>query len=111
MERTGDHSFASEHTGFGDDKAGAFSTTHWSVVLTAGQSDLAGAAAALEQLCRKYWYPIYAFVRRRGSDPHAAEDLTQAFFACLLERETVKKVGRQKGKFRSFLLAALSNFL
>jgi len=80
-------------------------------VLGAGQRDLAGATAALERLCRTYWYPIYAFVRRRGSDQHEAEDLTQAFFAFLLEKDTLKKVDRQKGKFRTFLLAALTNFL
>lgn len=91
-------------------RAGAFSTTHWSVVAAAG-SDLAGAAGALEQLCGKYWYPIYAFIRRRGSDHHQAEDLTQAFFAHLLEKETLRKADRNKGKFRTFLLAALTNFL
>ena len=94
-----------------ENKHGAFSTTYWSVVLTAGNDSLAGAANALEQLCRKYWYPIYAFVRRRGSDSHEAEDLTQAFFAHLLEKETLKQVDREKGKFRSFLLASLTNFL
>jgi RNA polymerase sigma-70 factor (ECF subfamily) len=92
-------------------KISVFSTTHWSVVLTAQNGDLAGAATALELLCRKYWYPIYAFVRRRGFDSHAAEDLTQAFFAHLLENETLKHLDRQKGKFRSFLLAVLTNFL
>jgi len=93
------------------DKSGAFSTTHWSEVLAAGNGDCASAAIALEQLCGKYWYPIYAFIRRRGWDSHEAEDLTQAFFAHLLEKEGFKKADRQKGKFRSFLLAALTNFL
>jgi RNA polymerase sigma factor (sigma-70 family) len=88
-----------------------WTTTHWSVVLAAGGGDDPRAAVALEQLCRDYWYPIYAFIRRRGSDPHSAEDLTQSFFACLLEKEMLKHVDRQKGKFRSFLLAALTNFL
>jgi RNA polymerase sigma-70 factor (ECF subfamily) len=69
------------------------------------------AAAALEELCRKYWPPIYAFVRRRGSKPHEAEDLTQAFFAHLLEHEGIKKAEQAKGKFRTFLLASLTNFL
>ncbi len=92
-------------------KASVFSATHWSVVLAAGQTDFARAAAALERLCRGYWYPIYAFVRRRGFGHHEAEDLTQAFFAFLLEKETLKKVDRNKGKFRTFLLAALTNFL
>ena len=111
MEPSEDNSFATEHFPAGKNQGGAFSTTHWSVVLTAGNNDLAGATTALEQLCRKYWYPIYAFIRRRGSDSHEAEDLTQAFFAHLLAKETLKQVDRQKGKFRSFLLAALTNFL
>jgi len=88
-----------------------FSTTNWSVVLEAGRTDVARAAVALERLCRKYWYPIYAFVRRRGSDSHEAEDLTQAFFAYLIEKESLRQADRQKGRFRSFLLAALTNFL
>lgn len=92
-------------------QAGAFATTHWSVVLRAGQGADARAAWALEQLCRTYWYPIYAFIRRQGSDPHEAEDETQAFFAFLLEKEALRKVDPEKGKFRSFLLAALTNFL
>jgi RNA polymerase sigma factor (sigma-70 family) len=92
-------------------KVSHFSTTNWSVVLEAGRTDVARAAAALERLCHKYWHPIYVFVRRRGSDHHEAEDLTQAFFAYLLEKETLKAVDRRKGKFRSFLLASLTNFL
>jgi RNA polymerase sigma-70 factor (ECF subfamily) len=102
---------ATDYPFLGPGKAAAFSTTSWSVVLTAGQNDLAGTAAALEQLCRKYWYPIYAFVRRRGSDSHEAEDLTQGFFAHLLEMDTLAKVDRQKGKFRTFLLSALTKYL
>jgi RNA polymerase sigma factor (sigma-70 family) len=92
-------------------RTGAFSTTHWSVVLTAGSRDTARSAAALEKLCRQYWPPIYAFVRRRGADRHEAEDLTQAFFAHLLDKECFSKVDPQKGKFRTFLLASLTNFL
>jgi len=111
MDRSEEKFSAAEDVPFANHKVGAFSTTHWSVVQGAGQSDLAGVTAALERLCRTYWYPIYAFVRRRGSDPHEAEDLTQAFFAFLLEKDTLKKVDRQKGKFRTFLLAALTNFL
>jgi RNA polymerase sigma-70 factor (ECF subfamily) len=80
-------------------------------VVAAGGSDPNRAAAALEQLCRKYWYPIYAFIRRRGSNREHAEDLTQAFFAYLLEKEALKRVDQQKGRFRSFLLASLTNFL
>jgi len=96
---------------FDTSKHGNFSATHWSIVLAAGATDLGLASSALERLCRTYWYPIYAFVRRRGSDQHDAEDLTQAFFSYLLEKETLKKVDRRKGKFRTFLLAAMTNFL
>ena len=92
-------------------KSPDFSTTNWSVVLEAGRTDVKRATAALEHLCGRYWYPVYMFVRRRGSNHHEAEDLTQAFFAHLLEKETLKKVSRQKGKFRSFLLASVANFL
>jgi RNA polymerase sigma-70 factor (ECF subfamily) len=88
-----------------------FTTTNWSVVLEVGQTDYGRAAGALEELCVRYWYPVYVFIRRRGSDAHEAKDLTQAFFTHLLEKETLKKVDRQKGKFRSFLLAAATNFL
>src|SRR5438552_2158981 len=94
-----------------DAASSAFPITHWSIVLAAGADDFTRATAALERLCRTYWYPIYAFIRRRGSQQHDAEDLTQAFFAFLLERETLKKVDRAKGKFRTFILAALTNFL
>src|SRR5512143_4009562 len=81
-----------------------FITTHWSVVLAAGQQESPQAADALEQLCRTYWYPLYAFVRRRGHSPHDTEDLLQGFFACFLEKEYLAKVDRTKGRFRSFLL-------
>jgi RNA polymerase sigma-70 factor (ECF subfamily) len=81
------------------------------VVLAAGASDPASATAALEILCRRYWYPVYAFIRRRGADAHEAEDLTQAFFAQFLEQDAFKKADRQKGKFRTFLLASLTHFL
>lgn len=88
-----------------------FATTHWSVVLLAGQNDPAQAAEALEKLCRAYWYPLYAFVRRQGHDPHDAQDLTQEFFARLLARNELASMDRSKGKFRSFLLASLKHFL
>jgi RNA polymerase sigma factor (sigma-70 family) len=91
--------------------ASNFTATHWTMVLEAGRDDYPRAAAALERLCRIYWYPIFAFVRRRGFNGHDAEDMTQSFFVNLLEKETLKKVEREKGKFRSFLLAALQNFL
>jgi RNA polymerase sigma factor (sigma-70 family) len=88
-----------------------FETTRWSVVLAAVETGSYPARAALEHLCRCYWYPIYAFLRRRGYDSHQAEDLTQSFFGFLLERRALASVDPQKGRFRSFLLAALTNFL
>jgi RNA polymerase sigma factor (sigma-70 family) len=111
MDQRGNHLSATDHPCCGQGEGAAFTTTHWSVVITAGHDNLAGAAAALDQLCRKYWYPIYAFVRRRGADRHDAEDLTQGFFAHLLEMDTLAKVDRRKGKFRTFLLAALTKYL
>ena len=88
-----------------------FATTHWSVVFLAGQEGSAQAAEAVEKLCRTYWYPLYAYVRRCGSDMHEAQDLTQEFFARLLAGHYLGQVDRQKGKFRSFLLAAMKHFL
>ena len=88
-----------------------FATTHWSVVLTAGCSDVPQARDALERLCQTYWYPLYAYVRRRGYSPADAEDLTQAFFAWLLERDWLGRADQQRGRFRSFLLTSISNFL
>ena len=88
-----------------------FATTHWSVVQTAGQPDTTIAAAALEKLCQTYWYPLYAYVRRRGQSPADAQDLTQAFFARLLERNWVGDADRERGRFRTFLLTAMSRFL
>jgi RNA polymerase sigma-70 factor (ECF subfamily) len=88
-----------------------FATTHWSVVLAAADGQSPRAGEALETLCCAYWYPLYAFLRRDGQRPEDAEDLTQAFFARLLERNYLAQVGREKGRFRSFLLAALKHFL
>ena len=88
-----------------------FTTTHWSAVLEAGKGGSPAASAALEELCRAYWYPLYAFVRRQGHSPEEAEDLTQSFFARLLEKDYVKLANPARGKFRSFLLFALKNFL
>jgi RNA polymerase sigma-70 factor (ECF subfamily) len=88
-----------------------FATTHWTVVLSAGGSDTTPARDALATLCQTYWYPLYAFIRQRGYPPHDAEDLTQAFFARLLERNIFATVIREKGKFRSFLLTLLNHFL
>jgi RNA polymerase sigma factor (sigma-70 family) len=88
-----------------------FATTHWSVVLAAKQSDTSQAAAALEKLCRAYWRPLYAYIRRDGHDATEAQDLTQDFFARLLARDYLQQLRHQEGKFRSFLLAYLKNFL
>src|SRR5688572_28699856 len=88
----------------------AFVTTQWSVVLAA-QGHSAAAQEALETLCRRYWRPLYGFVRRRGLSPEEAEDLTQAFFARLLERRDLDAVRRVKGRLRSYLLVALKHFL
>ena len=88
-----------------------FATTHWSVVLTAGQIDTPEATKAIERLCQTYWYPIYAHVRRRGSSQHDAEDLTQGFFTHLIKHELFGRASREKGRFRSFLLASVNNFL
>src|SRR5579864_5187418 len=88
-----------------------FTTTHWSVVLAARHGLNDASAAALEVLCKTYWNPLYSYVRRRGYEPHDAQDLTQAFFARLLSKEYLRTVDPSKGKFRSFLLAALQHFL
>ena len=88
-----------------------FTTTHWSVILDAQDTSSPVATSALETLCRTYWYPLYAYIRRQGEDEESAKDLTQAFFARLLERNYLAQVQRDKGKFRSFLLAALKHFL
>lgn len=88
-----------------------FHTTHWSVVLTAAHGPSTEARAALEKLCATYWYPLYAFVRREGHSADEAQDLTQAFFARLLERRDFEQARREKGRLRSFLLVALKNFL
>ena len=91
--------------------AAVFATTHWSVVLAAGDSASPQAAAALEQLCRTYWYPLYAYVRRRGFSPEEAQDLTQEFFCRLLASDWLARADSDKGRFRTFLLCGLQNFL
>jgi RNA polymerase sigma-70 factor (ECF subfamily) len=92
-------------------RVGQFNTTLWSVVLTAGKKDIPQAADALEKLCLTYWYPLYAYVRRRGYGQEDAQDLTQGFFARLLEKNYPAQADRAKGKFRSFLLLTLNHFL
>jgi RNA polymerase sigma factor (sigma-70 family) len=88
-----------------------FVTTQWSVVLDASRDDMTMAQVALEKLCRTYWHPLYAYVRRRGHMAQDAQDLTQAFFARLLERHWVSDADRERGRFRTFLLTAMSRFL
>ncbi len=88
-----------------------FLTTHWSVVLAAADRSSAGCEDALATLCGVYWYPAYAFIRRQGALPDEAEDLTQEFFARLLEKDYLEGVGPEKGRFRSFLLVCLTRFL
>lgn len=90
---------------------GEFTTTHWSVVLTASDGTSPEAAGALETLCHSYWYPLYTFVRRRGYSPADAEDLLQGFYARFLEKQYLGGVDQAKGQFRSFLLAALKHYL
>jgi len=88
----------------------AFATTHWSVVLEA-QGESPAAQDALEKLCRTYWRPIYSFVRRRGAATQDAEDLTQGFFALLVERKDLNTVRKEKGRLRSYLLTSVKHFL
>lgn len=96
--------------GNADHGPAAFTTTHWSVVLEA-QGESPAAREALEKLCRMYWRPIYSFLRRQGITPEEAEDITQGFFALLLERRDLIGVRREKGRLRSYLLASVKNFL
>ncbi len=87
-----------------------FATTHWSLILSAGGSS-PGAATALAELCETYWYPVYVFVRRTGHSADEAADLTQAFFARILEKRDLKAARPDRGRFRSFLLASVRHFL
>jgi RNA polymerase sigma factor (sigma-70 family) len=85
-----------------------FTTTHWSVVLSAGREQ---GSEALESLCRVYWYPVYAYIRRKGLAPEDAKDATQAFFVTLLERQSLQNASPDKGRFRSYLMSAVNYFL
>src|SRR5215472_11448910 len=89
----------------------AFATTHWSAVPTAGEGDSPAAKKALEALCITYWYPIYVYVRRKGYGPEDAQDLTQEFFTQLIAKNQLRLADRDKGKFRTFLLAVLEYFI
>lgn len=100
-----------EFTHTSPEKGQWFTTTHWSVVLAAGLSDSPRTEEALERLCQTYWYPLYAYVRRQGHDDETAKDFTQSFFARFLEKNYIAQVQRERGKFRSFLLASLKHFL
>ena len=88
-----------------------FQTTHWSMVLRAGDAGSLESTVALEKLCHGYWYPLYAYVRRQGHAAHEAQDLTQEFFSRLLESQALEAVHPSKGRFRSFLIASLEHFL
>jgi RNA polymerase sigma factor (sigma-70 family) len=88
-----------------------FATTRWSAVLSAGSDDATRAGQALAQLCQTYWYPLYAYARRRGHSPHDAEDLTQGFFARLLRLNSLADLSPERGKFRAFLLASMNHYL
>jgi RNA polymerase sigma factor (sigma-70 family) len=88
-----------------------FHTTRWSVIMVAAQDDTGAGKAALTKLCQLYWYPLYAFARRRGYSPHDAQDLTQGFFLQILENRTFARADQLKGKFRSFLLTCFQNYL
>ncbi len=88
-----------------------FATTSWSMVLEAADAHASGVADALSDLCQQYWYPLYAFVRRKGFDRSQAEDLTQAFFTDLLEKNRLQSAEPTRGSFRAFLLTSLSNFI
>src|SRR5689334_11423692 len=90
---------------------GDFCTTHWSVVLTAAHTESPGRQSALTALCQSYWYPLYAFTRRQGRNAEEAEDAVQEFFARLLTKNNLASVRPEQGRFRSFLLASLKNFL
>jgi RNA polymerase sigma-70 factor (ECF subfamily) len=88
-----------------------FATTHWTVVLAAGQRSTPQSDRALEELCRAYWFPLYAYVRRHGHTKEDAEDLTQAFFARFLEKNYLEGLSAERGRFRAFLLVSLKHFL
>jgi RNA polymerase sigma-70 factor (ECF subfamily) len=94
-----------------DASPGRFVTTHWSLIAAARDGEAAQAQAALADLCRAYWYPLYAYIRRQGHSADEAQDLTQEFFARLLEKDFLATLDPEKGKFRSFLLTACKHFL
>ena len=102
---------ADPREGLGRARNPVFATTHWSVVVQAGAEPSSVGTAALEKLCRTYWYPLFAFLLRKGHREADAQDLTQQFFTRLLESKSLRTVDARKGKFRTFLLASLGHFL
>ena len=102
---------ASHHDRSAISTEAAFATTHWSMVLRASSHPSSQSLGALEKLCRAYWYPLYAYVRRKGTDDHGAQDLTQEFFSRLLQDNSLASVQPSKGRFRSFLIASLNHYL
>lgn len=102
---------SSDESNLRRDNAGQFATTHWSLVLAAGNREYEESNRALEKLCRAYWPPLYAYVRRRVSDIHEAQDLTQAFFERLLEKQYLADADPERGRFRAFLITAFKRFL
>jgi RNA polymerase sigma factor (sigma-70 family) len=98
-------------SGFEGEPLGRFATTQWSLVVAAADAASPDAERALADLCRQYWQPIYSYVRRRGADRERARDLTQGFFSTLLEKGYVKQADRERGRFRTFLLTALTHYL
>jgi DNA-directed RNA polymerase specialized sigma24 family protein len=109
--KEGDERAEPPDAGRGSPRNPVFATTHWSVVLAANDSETDVARDALAQLCESYWYPLYAFLRRRGNDPEEARDLTQGFFAHLLGKGDLRLADPARGRFRSFLLTACKNFV
>src|SRR5947208_15316180 len=97
--------------GFAEGSAGQFHTTRWTLVLVSAQNEGQAGQAALAELCQIYWYPLYAFARRRGHSPDDSQDLTLGLFLDLLEHRALTRVDRLKGKFRSFLLASYQYYL
>ena len=104
-------SFPGEDAAAGWRPGAQFQTTLWSVVLAAGAAERTGAREALEKLCRCYWPPLYAYIRRRGYGPEDAEDLTQEFFQRLLEKDYLRLADQKRGRFRTFLLTSMQHFL
>jgi RNA polymerase sigma factor (sigma-70 family) len=101
----------SDENPFQPQRPANFATTHWSLVLRAGDRGDADSGASLAALCERYWFPLYAYVRRRGHEPHEAQDLTQAFFLRVLEKNVLAAATPERGRFRSFLLTSMKNFL